>query len=392
MMEFTPFRAAVPQADLDDLAGRLARTRWPDEPAGSDWSYGVPLGYLQSLAAYWREEFDWRVHEAQLNGFEQYTTVVDGARVHLVHARSADPAALPLLITHGWPGSVLEFLDVIRPLTEGSPAFHVVAPSIPGYGFSGPTPDTGWSVPRVARAWAALMAGLGYSSYGVQGGDWGSFISRELGVLDAGRVVGVHVNMFPPVASSQAAQTPVAGADDVLGDAEKAALERAREFRDDQAGYLRLQSTRPQTLAYALTDSPVGQLAWVVEKFKEWTFAGRAGGLPEDAVGRDRLLANVTLYWLTRTAGSSARLYAEQVRAGGFRWRPSTTPTGVAAFPAEILPAVRRFAERTDNIVHWTTFDRGGHFAALEEPDLLVADIRAFFTHVLTGSGGEGSS
>lgn len=375
-MEFTPFRAEVPQADLDDLRERLARTRWPDEPPGSGWTYGVPLGYLQDLAAYWRDAFDWRVHEAQLNAFEQYTATVDGARVHLVHQRSADPAALPLLLTHGWPGSVLEFLDIVRPLAEGSPAFHVVAPSIPGYGFSGPTPDTGWSVPRVARAWAELMRGLGYPAYGVQGGDWGSFISRELGVLDAGRVVGVHVNMFPPVPGDTMADEREPDA------AEQAALDRTAEFRHDQAGYLRLQATRPQTLAYALTDSPVGQLAWIVEKFKEWTYAGRAGGLPEDAVGRDRLLANVTLYWLTRTAGSSARIYREQALLGGTRPRPSTTPTGVAAFPGEIMPAVRRFAERTDNVVHWTEFDRGGHFAALEESELLVNDIRAFFANL----------
>lgn len=369
-----PFRAAVPEADLADLRDRLGRTRWPDELPGVGWDHGVPLGYMKELVAYWRDEYDWRGDEARLNRFEQFATSLDGARVHLIHRRSPEPDALPLLLTHGWPGSVLEFLDLLDPLADpaahgapGAPAFHLVVPSIPGYGFSGPTTDTGWNVPRIARAWAELMRRLGYRAYGAQGGDWGSFVSRELGVADAGHVVGVHVNMLPTAAGPD---------DEPADDGERAALERTARFWREQAGYLGQQRTRPQTLAYALTDSPAGQLAWIVEKFREWT---DNAGLPEDAVDRDRILANVTLYWLTGTAGSSARLYREQVLTGATRPRPSTTPTGVAVFPAEIMPAVRRFAERTNNIVHWTEFDRGGHFAALEQPDLLVADIRAFF-------------
>jgi epoxide hydrolase len=373
----TPFRIDVPQADLNDLGYRLDRTRWPDQLPAVGWDYGIPLEYVRELASYWRDEYDWRVHEARLNGFDQFTTAIDGQRIHFMHIRSAIPDALPLIITHGWPGSVVEFLNIIGPLTDpaafggsSGDAFHLVLPSIPGYGFSGPTRDRGWDVRRVARAWAALMSRLGYSRYGAQGGDWGSSISRELGRAAADRVVGVHVNMLFSVVREQP---------DDLTAAERTRLEALRTFRTTGSGYFAIQSTRPQTLAYGLTDSPAGQLAWIAEKFGEWT----DNGLPDEAVDRDQLLTNVTLYWLTRTAGSSARLYYETARArawapGGLGGGPAV-PTGVAVFPREIAPAIRRFAEQSDNIVHWTEFGRGGHFAAMEVPDLLVGDVRDFF-------------
>ncbi|HEX9040433.1 MAG TPA: epoxide hydrolase [Trebonia sp.] len=369
-----PFRIDVPQADLDDLRARLARTRWPDQLPDTGWDYGLPLDYLRELAEYWRASYDWRVHERQLNAFPQFTTTIQGQRVHFLHVRSPEPDAVPLVMTHGWPGSVVEFTKVIGPLTDprahgGDPAdaFHLVLPSIPGYGFSGPTREPGWNVARIALAWDELMTRLGYERYGAQGGDWGSAISRELGISVPGHVIGVHLNMLFSSGSSD---------DPGLTEVEKHRLDRSRQFRATGMGYGAIQSTRPQTLAYALTDSPAGQLAWIVEKFREWT----DGDLPEDAVDRDQMLTNVTLYWLTATAGSSARLYFEAARSG--TWGPpaqSSVPTGVAVFPGEIAPPIRRFAERSNNIVHWSEFDRGGHFAAMEEPDLLISDIRQFF-------------
>ena len=375
-----PFHIDVPQADLDDLRDRLARTRWPDELPGVGWSRGVPLGYLRELAEHWRTAYDWREHEARLNGFPQFTTTIDGANVHFLHVRSPEPDALPLILTHGWPGSVVEFLDVIGPLSDprahgGDPAdaFHLVIPSIPGYGFSGPTHQPGWTTDRVARAWSELMRRLGYRRYGAQGGDWGAFIAPAMGGADPDHVAGVHVNAatmgfipFGPVAPEEAA---------TLTDAERARLERLGRFLGDGNGYFQIQATRPQTLAYGLADSPVGQLAWIAEKFKEWTSSARER--PEDAVERDHLLTNVTVYWLTNTAGSSGRLYYENMHAGSWSREPATTPTGVAVFAEDV--AIRRYAERSNNIVHWSDFDTGGHFAAMETPDLLVGDVRAFF-------------
>ncbi|MBO0803890.1 MAG: epoxide hydrolase [Nocardiopsaceae bacterium] len=369
-----PFRIDIPQADLDDLRARLARTRWPDELPGVGWDYGIPLGYVRDLAEYWRARYDWRVHERRLNEFPQFTTEIDGQRVHFLHVRSPEADATPLIMTHGWPGSIVEFTEVIGPLTDprahgGDPAdaFHLVVPSIPGFGFSGPTREPGWNVRRIALAWDELMTRLGYDRYGAQGGDWGASISRELGIVVPERITGVHLTMLF-----------FAGPFDQPGltEAEKARLARAERFRSTGLGYGMIQSTRPQTIAYALTDSPAGQLAWITEKFREWT----DGDLPDDAVDRDQMLTNVTLYWLTGTAGSSARLYLEAARTG--TWgppEPSSAPTGVAVFPCEIAPPIRRFAERDNPIVHWSEFDRGGHFAAMEVPGLLVEDVRAFF-------------
>lgn len=361
---------------MADLRARLAATRWPVESPDVDWARGVPGSYLRGHADYWQHEYDWRAQERRLNELPQFTTTVDGQNLHFVHARSPEPDALPLVVTHGWPGSIVEFLGIIGPLTDprahgGDPAnaFHVVAPTIPGYTFSGPVTEPGWDPTRIALAFAELMARLGYDRYAVQGGDWGSTISREMGLADPEHVVGVHVNML-----IQRSRRDFSASDGLTSDEQERLAEVSR-FVKDGSGYRGIQSTRPQTLAYALTDSPAGQLAWIVEKFREWT---DNDGLPEDAVDRDQLLTNVSLYWFTGTAGSSAQLYYEAAHTLQ-QPRPSRVPTGVAVFPHDIARPVRRLAEETNVIVRWTKLDRGGHFAAMEEPDLLVNEVRAMF-------------
>jgi pimeloyl-ACP methyl ester carboxylesterase len=357
-----PFRIAVPQEELDDLYERLNRTRWPSPLPASDWRYGVPPAYLQDLAQYWRHGYDWRAAEARLNEWPQFTTTIDGTRVHFAHVRSTEAGTLPLLITHGWPGSIVEFTEIAGPLSED---FDLVMPTIPGFGISGPVPEPGWEIRRVAAAFGELMDRLGYQRYGVQGGDWGAAIARELGRTRPDRVVGVHLNLLPQSAATEA---------DVTDDETRRSWEHLRAWAGDKQGYADLQSTRPQTLAYLLADSPVGQLAWIAEKFHDWTD-------PATPVGRDHLLTNVMLYWLTRTGGSSGAIYYERAHSD---WpampMPSTTPTALAVFPHDNFIPVRRIAERTNNIVRWTEYDRGGHFPALEVPDLLVEDIRAFFS------------
>src|SRR5580693_3615514 len=377
--KISPYRIDISQGALDDLRDRLGRTRWPDELPGVGWDLGVPLDYLKGLAEYWATTYDWRGQEAALNEFAQFTTVIDDQNVHFLHVRSPEPEALPLLITHGWPGSIAEFLDIIGPLTDpaahgGDPAdaFHVIAPSIPGFGFSGPTHETGWNTVRVAYAWAELMRRLGYERYGAQGGDTGALVSPELGRIDPEHLAGIHVNNLLTFPTGQLHD---------LSDADQGRLKLMQRWQNEMAGYASIQSTRPQTLAYALTDSPAGQLAWIVEKFKEWTDSEKT---PESAVNRDRLLTLVSIYWLTATAGTSATLYYEDAPAlkamlSGALPPPVQIPAGVAVFPADIFLPLRRLAERDlANIVHWSEFDRGGHFAAMEEPDLFVADLRAF--------------
>jgi epoxide hydrolase len=377
--QIRPFRVEVPQAEVDDLRERLGRTRWPVEPGGVGWSRGVPVGYLQGLAEYWRTGYDWRAHEERLNQLPQFTTTIDGAGLHFIHVRSPEAEATPLLLIHGWPGSIVEFLELVGPLTDpaahgGDPgdAFHVVIPSLPGFGFSGPTADTGWTYDRTAGAFVELMTRLGYERFGVQGGDVGAFVAPVVGRRAPERVLGVHVNALVTFPSGDPAEL------EGLTEAEQQRLARMRHFQDDMMGYSQIQATRPQTLAYGLTDSPAGQLAWIIEKFKEWT--DPSAELPEDAVDRDHLLTNVSIYWFTGTAGSSAAHYYD-VFHDPAAWQPKargTVPTGVAVSLTQDV-AVRRLAERDHNVVHWSEFERGGHFAAMEAPELLVGDVRAFF-------------
>ena len=378
-----PFKIDIPQADIDDLHRRITATRWPAELPGVGWKRGVPRGYLRDLAEYWRDEYDWRTAETELNQFPQYTTTIDGATIHFLHVRSPEADATPLLLTHGWPGSVAEFLDVIGPLSDpraygGDPAdaFHLVIPSIPGFGFSQPLPETGWNVPRVAAAWAQLMRELGYESYGAQGGDAGAVISLEVGRADPEHVIGVHVNMLMTFPSGDPAEL----AD--LSEKDQARLGKLALFDAELSGYMKLMSTRPQTVTYALNDSPVGLLAWIVEKFSEWT---GSSAVPEEAVERDRMLTNISIYWLTQSAGPAANFYYEgavglRQAAAGMQPPPLTTPVGVAVFPDDIFVPIRRLADRDiPTLAHWTEFNRGGHFAAMEQPKLLTDDIRSFF-------------
>src|ERR671915_988045 len=381
-MNIQPFEVNIPQADLDDLHERLSRTRWPDELPDVGWSRGVPLGYLKELAEYWQKEYDWRLWETKLNEYPQFTTVIDSQNIHFLHVRSPEPGALPLIISHGYPSSVVEFLSILGPLTDpvshggvASDAFHMVAPSIPGFGFSTTVRDTGWEMARTARAFAELMDRLGYERYGAQGGDVGSGIVGMLAGFDRDRVVGVHTNSDP---------LAVMGALDYLPDGaarlagllkeDKAAVARARALTDAGSGYLKLQSNRPQTIAYSLTDSPVGQLAWIVENFKEWT--DETAELPEDAVDLDQLLTNVSVYWFTGTGASAARFLYETGHST--EWgAPYPAPQGWALFAAQ--PFVRAMMDPQHEIAHWSEFDRGGHFAAMEAPDLLIGDVRKFY-------------
>jgi len=371
----TPFTYHAPQSALDDLRQRLAQARWPEREPVADWSQGVPLARLRALIEYWRTEYDWRRCEATLNGFDQYRTEIDDLDIHFLHVRSPHPDALAILITHGWPGSVIEFFKIIGPLTKPSAhggdaqdAFHVVAPSLPGFAFSGKPAESGWNANRIARAWAELMARLGYGRYVAQGGDWGSVVTTEMARQQPAGLAGVHLNM-PFVIPD-----PIPA--DGLSAEEQRALDRYRRFLTDGFGYFHLQATRPQTIGYALTDSPVGQAAWIYEKFHAWT---DHDGDPEDALTRDEMLDVITLYWLTETAASSARIYLENADVTG---GPPVIelPVGCSIFPGEIVPAPRSWAERVyPKLIYWNELDRGGHFAALEEPALFMEELRACF-------------
>jgi pimeloyl-ACP methyl ester carboxylesterase len=380
--EISTFTIAVPDADLDDLRDRLARTRWPERETVTDWRQGIPLDYLREVAEHWRTTYDWRAREAALNRFPQFRTTLAGGgdeplAFHFLHVRSPEPDALPLVITHGWPGSIVEFTEVIGPLTDpvahggnAADAFHVVAPSLPGFGFSDRPTRTGWGVERIATAWDELMARLGYQRYGAQGGDWGSSVTTRIGAQDLGRCIGIHVNMpaaYPRLDPSLD-----------LPDDERESLRRLLHYRDQEAGYATQQRTRPQTIGYSLVDSPVGQLAWILEKFWAWT---DNDGSPEDAIARDALLDNVMLYWLTGTGASSARLYWESL--ANFAGATVSIPSGISQFPKEIISAARHRAELVyTDLRHWNQLDRGGHFAAFEEPDLFVDEVRACFRHM----------
>ena len=368
----------VPDADLADLKDRLARTRLPDEIGGADWDYGTPLGYLRSLITYWREEFDWRKQEQLLNSFDQFKTRIGDLDIHFIHQRSPEKNAIPLLITHGWPGSVAEFTKIIGPLTNpvahggrAEDAFHVVAPSMPGYGFSDKPRERGFGPPRVADVNAQLMARLGYERYGLQGGDWGAIVSRWHAFRHPAPVIGLHLNLVVAAAPAGGGEEGVSAAD----------LARTRErqafFGAEETAYSQIQGTKPQTLGYGLNDSPAGQAAWIVEKFRGWC---DCKGDPETIFTKDELLTNITLYWVTQTATSSARMYYENRHAPPEKPIGRVeAPTGAAIFPREIAIPPRRWAEAAYNLVHWTDMPRGGHFAAMEQPELLVEDIRKFF-------------
>jgi pimeloyl-ACP methyl ester carboxylesterase len=393
--EIRPFRIDIPDRDLEDLRERLAGTRWPDELPGGGWRRGVPLDYLRQLADYWRAGFDWRAQEARLNALPQFTTEIDGQTVHFLHVRSPEPAAMPLLVIHGYPSSVVEFLEVIGPLSDprahgGNPAdaFHLVVPSLPGFGLSTPVREPGWDMARSSSALAELMGRLGYDRYGAHGGDIGAGVSGTLAATQPAHVVGVHtISDAMGVAVGEQFGYPIP---DDLSQADLARVEEQRRRWADMKGYLDLMSTRPQTLAYSLTDSPAGQLAWIAQSFKEWTAA--SAELPEDAVDRDLLLANISIYWFTRSGASAARFVYETAHAdwGGSSeqdWGGSpdagreapaaAVPRGLALFGGDDL--LRKVLDPDHKMAHWSEYDRGGHFAALEVPDLLVGDLRTFF-------------
>ncbi len=367
--EIRPFRIDIPQAELDDLHRRLASARFAEPVPGDepDWSRGIPASAVRTLAEYWRDGFDWRAQEAALNAFPQFTTEIDGQTIHFLHLRSAQADAMPLLLTHGYPSSIAEFLDVIGPLTEPGPdAFHVVVPSVPGFGFSTPLSGPGWELARTTDAFAELMTRLGYDRFAAQGGDLGAGVTGRLAALYPDRVIGTHVNSDRGTIALAGEQLPLP---DGLSEAEQSELDAARAAWQAGRGYLDLQSHKPETIAAALTDSPVGQLAWIAEKFQAWTGA--------DGIDRDRLLTNVSIYWFTRSGATAARFLYEAAHSGHGWLAPSDVPAGWAVF--DTSPVVRRIMDPDEKIAHWSDFAEGGHFAAMEEPELLVADVRAFF-------------
>ncbi len=376
-----PFRIDIPEEALDDLRLRLQRTRWPEAETVDDWSQGIPLEYTRALCAYWADSYDWRATEARLNTFPQFITQIDGLDIHFLHVRSPHPGALPLVITHGWPGSIAEFQKVIGPLTDpvayggsADDAFDVVCPSLPGFGFSAKPTAVGWGVERTAAAWAELMARLGYDRYGAQGGDWGSAVTARLAQHDPSHLAGIHMNMpvVPPSSLSYEDMT----------ETEHTALASMGYYLQWESGYSKQQSTRPQTLGYGLVDSPASQCAWVVEKFWAWT---DCDGHPENVLSRDELLDNVMLYWLPGTGASSARLYWESFEHSFNEGAADAiaVPTGCSIFPKELIRISRRWANsRFTDIRYWNELDKGGHFAAFEQPETFVDELRSFFALV----------
>lgn len=370
MTQIRPFTLAIPQSQIDDLNARIDLTRWPEKEAVEDWSQGTPLEALRDLVGYWRGGYDWRRCEARLNALGQFVTEIDGLDIHFLHVRSPHADALPLIITHGWPGSVIEFMGVIEELAnpaDGAQAFHVVAPSLPGFGFSGKPVHTGWGVEKIARAWGELMTRLGYARWVAQGGDWGSAVTTSIGVQQVAGCAGIHLNMpiGRPEPEDLANPSP----------AELKALGALQHYQEWDSGYSTQQRTRPQTVGYGLVDSPVGLAGWIFEKMWAWT---DNAGSPYDALSRDQILDNLMLYWLPATGASSARLYWESF--GSFAPQQVTLPVAVSAFPKEILPTPRKWAERNfPNLVHWGDMDKGGHFAAWEQPEAFLRELRTAF-------------
>ncbi|MFN5244259.1 MAG: epoxide hydrolase family protein [Novosphingobium sp.] len=372
MSAIRPFIVDVPQSELDDLKARIDLTRWPEKEPVNDWSQGTPLAVLQDLIAYWRNDYDWRRCEARLNALGQFMTEIDGVDIHFLHVRSPRADAMPVVMTHGWPGSVIEFMGVIEQLTNpadpAAPAFHLVLPSLPGYGFSGKPSVTGWGVEKIGRAWGELMARLGYAKWFAQGGDWGSVVTTAIGVQQVAGCIGIHLNMpiARPTEEDLANPTP----------AELKALGALKHYQDWDSGYSKQQSTRPQTVGYGLVDSPAGLAGWILEKIWAWT---DNQGSPWDALSRDQVLDNIMLYWLPRNGASSARLYWESF--GSFAAQEINIPVAASAFPREVLPTPRKWAERNyRKLVHWGEMERGGHFAAWEQPDDFVRELCASFS------------
>ncbi|MDG2004577.1 MAG: epoxide hydrolase [Novosphingobium sp.] len=374
MTDIRPFTLAIPDDQLDDLNRRIDATRWPDKETVDDWSQGTPLAALRGLVEYWRDGYDWRACEARLNGFGQFITEVDGLDIHFLHVKSPHQGAMPLILTHGWPGSVIEFLDVIAPLADpvahggrAEDAFHVVVPSLPGYGFSAKATEAGWNIERIAAAWPLLMRKLGYDRWVAQGGDWGAIVTNRIGSDAPEGCAGIHVNLAlaGPTEEDQKNPTPE----------ELKAFERMKYYQDWDSGYSKQQSTRPQSLGYGLVDSPVGLAGWIYEKMWSWT---DNQGKPEDALSRDTILDNIMLYWLTASGASSARLYWESF--GQLIPGDILIPSGISNFPKEISRSPRHWVERRlKNLVYWNDLDKGGHFAAWEQPAVFIDEVRKCF-------------
>jgi pimeloyl-ACP methyl ester carboxylesterase len=374
MTDITPFAIDVASSDIDDLKARLALTRFPDRETPEDWSQGIPLAYMQEIKAYWQNQYDWPARQALLNRWDGFKTDLDGLSIHFLHIRSSHADAKPLLLTHGWPGSIVEFQKVIGPLTEptehggdSADAFHLVVPSLPGFGFSGKPTAPGWGIDKIAQAWDQLMLRLGYDKYFAQGGDWGAIVTTQMGVQNLGNLQGIHVNM------------PIVGPDpdtmENLTDLEKQALAALQFYQDHDSGYSKQQSTRPQTLGYGLADSPIGQASWILEKFYQWM---DCDGHPENIVSRDELLDNVMFYWLGNAGASSARIYWESF--GSLAREPVQVPSAISIFPKEIFKTSERWArKRFLNLSYFNVLEKGGHFAAFEQPEQFVTEVRSAF-------------
>lgn len=373
-MKPTPFHVNISDDAIADLRNRLLATRWPEAETVDDWSQGVPLDYVRDVCDYWAEKYDWRRFEAKINAFEQGITTIDGLDIHFVHAPSTEPNATPLIIVHGWPGSVVEHLDIIEPLRnpaahggDARDAYHVVVPSLPGYGFSGKPTGRGWSVERIAAAWVELMQRLGYQRFYVQGGDWGAGVAATMGYAQTEAVAGIHVNLA------------LCSPDELMKLGEPTAEEmgqlgKFQNYLDWESGYSQQQSTRPQTLGYGLTDSPAGQCAWILEKFKAWT---DCEGHPENVISRDIMLDNISLYWFTATAASSARLYWESFKNLLVDFTPVTVPAAYSCFPEDLFTMTERWARtRFTDLRYYSQPDRGGHFPSLEQPQQFVTEVR----------------
>lgn len=377
MSEITPFVVEATDAQLDDLKKRLALTRWPDKETPDDWSQGIPLAYMQTIHQYWMNDYRWRDRESLLNRWPGFKTALDGLGIHFLHIKSRHDSALPLILTHGWPGSIVEFQKIIEPLTDpeahggsAQDAFHVVCPTLPGFGFSDKPTAPGWNVERIATAWNDLMVRLGYERYVAQGGDWGSIVTSTIGTQNLGNCIGLHMNM--PIAR------PDPDTMDDLSEMEQEAMTAMEFYQDHDSGYSKQQSTRPQTLGYGLADSPIGQAAWILEKFYQWT---DCDGHPENVLGRDELLDNVMMYWLPDAGASSARLYWESFT--GANLDPVELPVGCSIFPKEIFKTSERWAKkRFPNLIHFNILEKGGHFAAMEQPETFVEELRTCFRRV----------